>query len=650
MASRTLHESFVVDLPLERTWEVMSDTQHLNQLFFGLGALRVVSRDDEKARLRGTFGVFAPEYDEYPWVFEVPRRYHSVRVFTRGVLRRLDVECVLEPAAGSFDGAPREDAPADRAHGDRALGDGPLKDPRTRVTYRLTIDAVDGPVGAVASWEVLRRTRGGLASARAFLGSLPVAGVSPVWPPANPQREAVFLRARAVAARIPVDDDDERAALERLVAHVADAPEADVARLRPYELADAWGAPRKKTLAACLRATSGGMLRLSWDLLCPACEGAVSVDSLKDLPAGGHCPACDIDFSTSFEENVEATFKPEPSVRAAARLVFCHGSPASTRSWLAQFVVTPGASHQTRMTLGPGRYRVQAAGVDGVTLLEATPAGEGAGQGEGGDASCVHVDIDRLGAGERPKLPAKVVTVAAGPVTLVVENKDTTPRRVQLAHRSFASRAATAADVTATGLFKELFGKEALAPGQHVAVGRRSILFTDLCGSTAMYERVGDAAAYGLVRDHFALLFGPIEKHQGRVVKTVGDCVMASFDTPVDAARAGRACVLALRTLRDPRGEIPGLKLKVGVHSGSCLAVEANGQVDYFGRTVNIAARVESIAQPDELVLSWTTVDDPDVQAFLEEARAAGDEIVPDQRKVKGIEGEVEIVRVAVKD
>lgn len=640
MATRTFHESFIVGLPIERAWEVMSDTNHLNQLFFRLDALEVIARDEEKARIRGTFGLFAPEYDELPWVFEVPRRYRSVRVFTKGVLKRLEVDCELEPAA------------------DALAGPG-----ATRIAYRLRIDAASGPIGMIATWAVVRKTRAGVAQARSFLESLTATTRSPEWPPANPQREAVLQRARAVLRTISLVDEEERAALERLLPHLADAPAPDVARLRPYELADSWGLPRTKTLAACLRATRGGLLRLSWDLLCPACEGATTVESLKDLPSSAHCPACDVDFSASFEENVEATFSPEPAVRSSERLMFCHGSPSATRSWLAQLVVEPGASHETKMVLGPGRYRLQAAGVDGTALIEVKARSDQAHAGDAAAGDVVRVAIepprsigDEAIAGsprparERPCLPRTVHALAAGPVSIVVENKDRSRRRVQLAHRSFASRAATAADVTATGLFKELFGKEALAPGQHVAVGRRSILFTDLCGSTAMYERVGDAAAYGLVRDHFALLFSAIEKNQGRVVKTVGDCVMASFDAPLEAARAARECVIALRTLRDSRGEKPGLKLKVGVHTGSCLAIEANGQVDYFGRTVNIAARVESVAGADEIVLSWTTAEEPAVQAFLEELRAVGDEVIRDQRKVKGIEGEVEIVRVAVSE
>lgn len=613
MAVRTHSETFHVALPIARTWEVMSDTQHLNQLFFGFEASKVVARDGEKARVRGSFGPLAPEYDEYPWVFEVPRHYKSVRVFPKGVLRRMEWECKLREQDGDAS--------------------------KTIVEYNFKIETMGGPIGLGAAFESVRRTKRGLARAREFLGKLRP-DVVPVWPPANPFRDAVLARAEAAAQKIEPADDDERAALGKLVLHIAEASEPDVAKMRPYELAEAWGLPRRKVLGAFLRSAQAGLLRLSWDLLCPSCEAPTSVEKLSDLPQGGHCPACDIDFGASFDQNIEATFSPEPAVRASERLVFCHGSPQSTKNWLAQFLVEPRQTHAMQVTLGPGRYRLQAAGINGTTLVDADDNDKG--------AASVRVAIEKDPATGAPRMPASVATVKAGRVEIVVDNLLDSKRRLQLAHRAFASRAATAADVTATGLYKELFGGEALSPDQHIAVGQRSVLFTDLCGSTAMYERIGDAAAYGLVREHFRLLFAEIEGHGGRVVKTVGDCVMATFDAPIDAARAGKRCIAALRGLKDKDGKAPGLQLKVGVHHGACLAVEANGQIDYFGRTVNIAARVESLAGTDELVLSWTALEDRAVQAFVDECRAAGDNVSNDKKHVKGVENDVDVIRIAI--
>ena len=87
-------------------------------------------------------------------------------------------------------------------------------------------------------------------------------------------------------------------------------------------------------------------------------------------------------------------------------------------------------------------------------------------------------------------------------------------------------------------VFRDLFAEATLRPGDEAAVGQVALLFTDLRGSTALYERVGDAAAFNMVREHFAFLAAIVRDHDGAVVKTIGDAVMASFGDPADAVRA----------------------------------------------------------------------------------------------------------------
>ena len=88
-------------------------------------------------------------------------------------------------------------------------------------------------------------------------------------------------------------------------------------------------------------------------------------------------------------------------------------------------------------------------------------------------------------------------------------------------------------------VFRDLFAEATLRPGDEAAVGQVALLFTDLRGSTALYERVGDAAAFNIVREHFAFLGSIVRDHDGAVVKTIGDAVMASFGDPADAVQGG---------------------------------------------------------------------------------------------------------------
>jgi class 3 adenylate cyclase len=585
----------------------VADTQRLNAQFFDLGRLRVVARDRERVRLRGGFGPAAPEFDEYPWEFEAPRRYRSVRVFRRGVLRRLEVECTLAPDATG-----------------------------TRVDYLAWVEAIGGPVGSVVRRIVRRRVRRALVAVETLLRQTAATGSLP-WPIANPDADVVRARSAPLVAALTAAEPDDGPVLQCLVATVAEAPEAEVARLRPYPLAAAWGMDRRRVLAALLRATHGGLLRLSWDLLCPSCGlPPTSAPRLADLPARAHCEACDVDVTTRFEESVEATFAPAPAVRSAERALFCHGSPMHTPRWIAQLVVEPGATAELAPALGAGRYRLQTAGSDRRAVLDVREDGAAA------------LEARIVGDGERPGVEPAAATLRAGAVTLRIANADGRAHRVQLVHRPFESEAATATDVAALGVFRELFAADVLAPDQHVGVGRTTILFTDLVGSTALYERVGDAVAYGLVRRHFEILSAAVTREGGTVVKTIGDCVMAVFPRPLDGVRAGRAAIEALAGLTDRAGVPAALALKVGLHVGPCLAIEANGRFDYFGRTVNLAARVEAQAGPNELLMTAAIADDAEVAGWLAAAHEAGLGSRADRVAVRGVAEPLAVVRLAV--
>ncbi len=122
-----------------------------------------------------------------------------------------------------------------------------------------------------------------------------------------------------------------------------------------------------------------------------------------------------------------------------------------------------------------------------------------------------------------------------------------------------------------------------------------TFLFTDLKGSTELYDRVGDLVAYDLVRAHFRVLNEIVAAEGGAVVKTIGDAVMATFPTPQQALAAALRMRVAMQSPDQQLGNAP-LTLKIGMHAGPCLAVNLNDRQDYFGQTVNIASRVQELA------------------------------------------------------
>ncbi len=142
-----------------------------------------------------------------------------------------------------------------------------------------------------------------------------------------------------------------------------------------------------------------------------------------------------------------------------------------------------------------------------------------------------------------------------------------------------------------------------------------TLLFTDLKGSTEMYENIGDVAAYRLAQDHFELLGEAIRRNRGSIVKTMGDAVMATFADPADGLAAS---VDMLKSMEDFHiKDLPQLGLKIGLHEGPALAIDNEGKLDYFGQTVNIAARVQGLASAGEIWITENFYDACDAEWIL---------------------------------
>jgi class 3 adenylate cyclase len=148
--------------------------------------------------------------------------------------------------------------------------------------------------------------------------------------------------------------------------------------------------------------------------------------------------------------------------------------------------------------------------------------------------------------------------------------------------------------------FRDLYRTDTLGIEQRLKIMSVTFLFTDLKGSTELYERVGDLVAYDLVRAHFQILNEIVASESGAVVKTIGDAVMATFPVPDRAVSAALRMRDAMRQLNERRGA-EDVILKIGIHEGPCLAVNLNDRQDYFGQTVNIASRVQELATGDSI-------------------------------------------------
>jgi class 3 adenylate cyclase len=189
--------------------------------------------------------------------------------------------------------------------------------------------------------------------------------------------------------------------------------------------------------------------------------------------------------------------------------------------------------------------------------------------------------------------------------------------------------------------FLDLFATEAPAAGVDLSIGNLALLFTDLTGSTAMYERIGDARAFAIVEEHFRAMEAIVTAHEGAVVKTMGDAVMASF---ASASQAVAAAIAMVRENDRLHGDV-GLGVKIGVQAGPCLAVRANERLDFFGTTVNVAARLQAQAKAGGLVVTEELARTPGVAEQLDALPR-----VPFEATLKGIREAQKLLAIDLRD
>jgi class 3 adenylate cyclase len=419
--------------------------------------------------------------------------------------------------------------------------------------------------------------------------------------------------------------------IAQLVETIESGDDLTLARLRPYALADAWGVKRRDVLELFLKATRAGLLDLRWELLCPLCRGAKqSATTLRDVRAELHCDTCNIDFNVNFDRSVEVVFRPNASVRRVEAREFCVGGPQVTPHIVVQQLVPPGERRSVAPLLEVGRHRLRTPTLPGGRCVFVSSEGAG---------TLTLCADDACWPNDEPRISTRPV--------LTFENATGDEQLFIFERMAWGDQAATAAEVTALQIFRDLFAAEALRPGEQISVGQMTILFTDLRNSTRLYREIGDAVAFGAVMNHFDVLRESIAAEGGSIVKTLGDAIMAAFPRPAPALRAILAAQAALAS--PPEGMRP-LTLKAGLHAGPCIAVTLNERLDYFGSNVNIAARLEPLSTGRDCVITSGVRRDPEVAALLDDSTGAF-RAEPLDAQLKGFDNEhFELWRITRKD
>ena len=449
----------------------------------------------------------------------------------------------------------------------------------------------------------------------------------------------------------------DTAVVDMLARMVRDAPDHALNRINAPAVAAREGVSEEQLIAALVHAVGLGLFEMTWNVMCPSCAGVLSTNkSLKTLDRSQYnCAFCAAGYETRLDDLVEVTFTVSPRVRKIAAHSPDELSPAEYyRQMFWSSAIDLPVDLEKRLEevtletvdLPAGERAILALHLPKGTLIVFDPVTHTAQFLEvTGEETSERQNLSMIFG--KVQVPVEMVALHPGPLRLALDNR--TESRVLptvwMANQALddllkrRKSVLTAKRLLTNQTFRDIYRTDTLAIGQRLKILILTFLFSDLKDSTGLYDRVGDLVAFDLVNEHFRLLQEIIASERGAIVKTIGDAVMATFETPDRAIAAAIRMREAMSNLGAER-QHQSLGLKMGIHEGPCLAVTLNAQQDYFGQTVNIASRVQGLAASRSIVVTEQVVDNAQARALLE---ASGLTPMPRRVALGGIADKVSV-------
>ena len=570
--------------PSAEVWPVITDTSTLNRRL----DLPAMKFNEVEGKLLGSasYGGVFTQWEEVPWEWEYRRYLESARIYSKGIAKYVRACDFLED----------------------------LDDGGTRLYVffgwiprnwwsRILLSIGMGGLGKRYGRTVEKLVREARAEREALTGGASV-GAEDAKSAAESAGGAHYGNLADVdrlrsARKVLIEKGLRAELVDRVFQYISTESDENLYRIRVRGLARKWGVDEKELLLLFLHATREGVFYLTWDVICPHCRGVRSeLTHLGELPKRDECEVCDIDFDTQGINSFEVTFHIHASVRDVAKRFFCSAEPATKSHIKLQLTLAPGEERDVSTLLDPGIYRMRVQGEKNYSPLELA-----------GEHEQRRIDWASLNR--------EALTKALPQPAVFLRNTDADRRTYIIEANADDLEMLRPVDLFNFQDFRDLFSEEALAADIELDIGEQTILFTDVVGSSRFYQERGDQGAFAQVRKQFVMIYESVRKYEGVVVKTIGDAAMAAFANPADALR----CATDLQQHFHPSADRSVLRLRISVHKGSCLAVNLNSNIDYFGNTVNLAAKLQAVVEAGQVVFSGAVLENRAARKYLSEER-----------------------------
>lgn len=416
----------------------------------------------------------------------------------------------------------------------------------------------------------------------------------------------------------------------KLANFIEEAQDSELLLISPYSLAAEWRVEKQELLQGFLYGSKIGLFDLEWSIKCPSCS--ISTDkksTLKDLSSKSHCEHCMLDVDAGFDDAVEVVFNINHNIRKTKH--FTTEQILMPRMEMLETITIDcesGKNSEISLDLKHGTYYMTNHELNTGAPLQIEDSSENSSNiieyNFENDALC-RVDFKVYNSGQK---------------TIILNNNSNIDVSFSFSRMKFIPWV-SGADVITNQFFRDYFTTELISADESFGIKNMVFVFTDIKGSTDLYEKRGDSKAYYLVKEHFKIMTEIVNSHNGAIVKTIGDAIMATFLSSEDGVDAVFEMHKKFDEFNAKEKTRDDIIVKIGLHRGSCIAVTSNDRLDYFGRTVNIAARVQGLSGGGDIMISDSLYQELNIEQMI----CCKSEWTsrPIEATLKGIEGKFKV-------
>ncbi|PKL17370.1 MAG: adenylate cyclase [Spirochaetae bacterium HGW-Spirochaetae-5] len=593
--------NYNIKMSPDELWPMVSDTSEINRLL----GLHKMTFEEKNGRLFGKGKIlgFNLEWEEIPWEWESSKEMRTTRIYSKGIISYVRAHLILTETDDNstnltlyFGWIPRNltgyivlkfaDSALKKKYQEIYREFESKKE--SHISFNITDPSEKKPVPDYSAADKIQTEK------------------------LKPIRESLL------------DHGFESSLIDNLFSYIINSTDEKLYRIRPKELTGIFGVEFEKLISILLYSCKCGLLNLSWDIICPHCRGIREKhEHLWSIEDKSTCDVCDIDFSTGGMNIIEVTFSVNPGIKKVDKVLYCSAEPAKKPHIILQKTLQHGSTYTYSIPDIEKRMRFRTRGEKKYGMLDVERK-----------ASIRNLYWDDLNS-------TPVIKCSPGS-TVFINNNDNKEKQFTIEISEDDQWALRPSDLFNFSEFREIFSDETLAYGISIDIGIQNILFIDVVGSTEYYKNSGDTEAFKTIRKYFVKVNDITQLHRGVIVKTIGDAVMLSFQNPVDALK----CAIKLISIFDGTDKDVPLACRISINRGSCLAVNLNTLIDYFGQTVNVVSKLQKFTGPGEISITESFTDDASVNSYLRSKNYSFKNII--RADIKGA-GEIIFRKIRVK-